>query len=110
MVAFSLHGNSDMNGDFKSISTSEFKKLIAETTVQLLDVRTPEEFKQRKIEGALLIDFYDANFEEQVNVALDISIPVAIYCRSGVRSVDAGLLLARKGFTVYNLEEGIISW
>lgn len=110
MIAFTSRDNSDMNGDFKSISTSEFKKLITESTVQLLDVRTSEEFEQCKIEGALLIDFYDANFEEQVDVALNISIPVAIYCRSGVRSVDAGLLLARKGFTVYNLEEGIISW
>ncbi len=98
------------NERFKSVSTSEFKKLIAKSKVQLLDVRTPEEFAQRKIEGALLIDFYNNNFDKQVDAQLDVSIPVAIYCRSGVRSVDAGLLLVEKGFTVYNLEEGIISW
>ena len=98
------------NGSFKSISTSVFKELIANNKVQLLDVRTPQEFEQHKIEGALLINFYDADFEEQANALLDISIPVAIYCRSGVRSVDAGLLLKDKGFTVYNLKEGIIPW
>ena len=98
------------NGSFKSVSTSAFKELIGNSKVQLLDVRTPKEFELHKIEGALLINFYDADFEEQVNAQLDISIPVAIYCRSGVRSVDAGLLLMDKGFTVYNLKEGIISW
>ncbi len=98
------------NKGFKSISTPEFKKLIAESTVQLLDVRTPEEFELHKIDGAILIDFYDVNFEEQLDAQLDVSVPVAIYCRSGVRSVYAGMLLAKKGFTVYNLKEGIISW
>ena len=97
-------------GSFKSISTPEFRALIAESNVQLLDVRTPEEFELRKIEGAKLIDYYSANFEQQIDLLLDASIPVAIYCRSGVRSVDAGLILKEKGFTVYNLKEGIISW
>lgn len=98
------------NKGFKSISTPEFKKLLAESTVQLLDVRTPQEFELNKIEGALLIDYYNANFEEQLDAQLDPSVPVAIYCRSGVRSVHAGLLLAKKGFTVYNLKDGIIAW
>ena len=97
-------------GSFESISTSAFKTLIAENIIQLLDVRTLEEFDLHKIEGAMLIDYYKANFEEQVDALLDVSIDVAIYCRSGVRSVDAGLILKDKGFTVYNLKEGIISW
>lgn len=97
-------------GDFKSISTAQFRSLIAENNIQLLDVRTPEEFELHKIEGAILIDFYNADFEKQVDAQLNVSIPVAIYCRSGVRSVDAGLLLKEKGFRVYNLKEGIISW
>ena len=98
------------NGSFKSISTPAFKELIANNKVQLLDVRTPQEFELHKIEGALLINFYDTDFEKQANAQLDVSIPVAIYCRSGIRSVGAGLLLMEKGFTVYNLKEGIISW
>lgn len=101
---------SGKNDGFKSVSTSEFKEIITTSKIQLLDVRTPQEFEQHKIEGALLIDFYDDDFEEQVDAALDISVPVAIYCRSGVRSVDAGLLLVENGFTVYNLRDGIISW
>ena len=100
----------DKKGSFKSISTPAFKTLIAESKVQLLDVRTPFEFELRKIEGAILIDFYNADFAMQVDAQLNVAIPVAIYCRSGVRSVEAGLLLKEKGYTVYNLKEGIISW
>lgn len=109
MEAFSSHNNNNNKGSFKSISSSEFKRLITEDKVQLLDVRTPLEFELGKIEGATLIDYYDANFEQQVDEQLDVQIPVAIYCRSGVRSVHAGLLLKKKGFTVFNLEKGIIS-
>lgn len=97
-------------GSFKSVSTKVFKKLITDCKIQLLDVRTPQEFELQNIEGAILINFYDANFEEQVDALLDVSIPVAIYCRSGIRSVYAGVLMAKKGFTVYNLKEGIVAW
>lgn len=97
-------------GSFKSISATEFRKLITESKVQLLDVRTPEEFELHKIEGAILIDFYNTNFSEQLDAQLNQSVPVAIYCKSGVRSVHAGMLLKGKGFKVYNLKEGIISW
>ena len=97
-------------GSFQSVSTTAFKALIAKSKVQLLDVRTLKEFNLHKIEGALLIDYYKAYFDELVDAQLDVAIDVAIYCRSGVRSVDAGLILKEKGFTVYNLKEGIISW
>lgn len=100
----------DMMDKFKSVDVTAFKKLITEYKVQLLDVRTPLEYQLRNIEGAMLIDFYASDFEKQIDAQLDVSIPVAIYCRSGVRSVDAGILLVEKGFTVYNLRDGIISW
>ena len=45
-------------GSFQSVSTSAFRALIAQSNVQLLDVRTLEEFNLNKIEGALLIDYY----------------------------------------------------
>lgn len=109
MAAFSFLQR-DKSNKFKSVDAAEFKKLITEHKVQLLDVRTPLEYQIRKIEGALLIDLYASDFEEQLDALLDKSIPVAIYCRSGVRSVDAGMLLVEKGFTVYNLRDGIISW
>ena len=109
MTIFSIFSR-DKNNKIKSLMPSEFRKLIAETTIQLVDVRTPEEFDQRKIEGAQLINIYDARFEEIIDSNLDVSIPVGVYCHSGVRSMSAAKMLAKKGFTVYNLRGGMIFW
>ena len=109
MAAFSIfsRGKSD---NIKSLKPSEFRKLISENAIQLVDVRTPEEYQQHKIDGAQLINIYDANFENILDANLDPSIPVAVYCHSGMRSMSAAKILAKKGFTVYNLRGGMLFW
>ena len=109
MAAFSffLRGKSK---NIKSLRPSEFRKLITESKIQLIDVRTPEEYEQHKIEGAQLINIYDSDFEEIIDTTLDVSIPVGVYCHSGIRSISAAKILAKKGFTVYNLRGGMIFW
>ena len=109
MAAFSFFSRSKSD-KIQSLKPSEFRKLITKSTIQLVDVRTPEEYKQQKIEGAQLINIYDANFDDIVNSTLDVSIPVGVYCHTGVRSMSAARILAKKGFTVYNLRGGIIFW
>ena len=109
MAIFSIFSRGK-NDKIKSLRPSDFRKLIGETTIQLVDVRTPEEFHQRKIEGAQLINIYDARFEEIIDSNLDVSIPVGVYCHSGVRSMSAAKMLAKKGFTVYNLRGGLLFW
>jgi rhodanese-related sulfurtransferase len=77
---------------------------------QLLDVRTPEEYKEGHLEGSVNIDYYNENFSTQLD-ALDKDKPVMVYCRSGSRSSKAAEILRQKGFKqVYELEEGIIGW
>ena len=110
MAAFSFFSRRGKSDKIKSLKPSEFRKLITESTIQLVDVRTSEEYNQRKIEGAQLIDIYDPTFEEIIDNTLDASIPVAVYCHSGVRSMSAARLLAKKGFTVYNLRGGMLFW
>ncbi len=109
MAAFSIfsRGKSD---NIKSLKPSEFRKLITENSIQLVDVRTPEEYHQHKIDGAQLINIYDANFENMIDANLDASIPVAVYCHSGMRSMSAAKILAKKGYTVYNLRGGLLFW
>ncbi|MFV0572277.1 MAG: rhodanese-like domain-containing protein [Xanthomarina gelatinilytica] len=60
------------------LSPVEFK-------TQIIDVRTPEEFQEGHIEGALNIDFYSEDFEKEFH-KLDKEQPVYLYCRSGYRS------------------------
>lgn len=92
------------------VGVDEFQSLIAEPNVQLLDVRTQEEFDEGHISGATLIDVNDSTFIEKAMGVLDIQRPVAVYCRSGRRSARAASQLAGNGLTVTNLNGGVIAW
>ncbi len=78
--------------------------------VVVLDVRTPEEYKEGHLEGAELINFYDADFEARVK-ALDKEKEYVIYCRSGGRSGKATEKMEELGFkNIHNMNGGILAW
>lgn len=95
--------------NWTNLSPAGFGKLIADTTVQLLDVRTSGEYRESHIAGAHNLDVRSEEFEKGT-ARLDPARPVAVYCRSGVRSRAAARKLAEKGFKVYNLDKGYLSW
>ena len=95
---------------FTNIDADAFAQLITKADVQLVDVRTPAEFQQGHLVDALLIDFKAADFDALCAEKLDKSRPVAVYCRSGKRSAAAAQRLVAVGFTVYNLQGGILEW
>jgi rhodanese-related sulfurtransferase len=91
-------------------SVSEFSSKVTEAGVITLDVRTPGEFNEGHIEGALLVDFESGNFENEI-AALDKTKTYAVYCRSGSRSGQAVKIMSDAGFTnIYNLNGGVIDW
>lgn len=96
--------------DYANVGVDEFQTLIANPVVQLLDVRAQDEFDEGHIAGAVLIDVNDSTFVEKCKAQLDVSRPVAVYCRSGRRSARAASLLAGQGFEVTNLAGGVMSW
>ena len=97
--------------EYKNISSAQFEKLLKNPEVQLLDVRTLNEYAEGHIPGSLLIDVKDeANFPASVDSLLNKKKDVAVYCRSGRRSRTAAELLVKKGFKVYNLDKGILNW
>ena len=76
----------------------------------ILDVRTQAEFDQGHLEGAVVIDFYAADFAEQLS-QLDPSVPYLVYCQSGNRSGQATSLMADLGFAnVTDVDGGIAAW
>ena len=83
---------------------------ISDSNVQLVDVRTAEEFADGHIPGAVNIDVKRDDFDELAAAGLDSGRPVAVYCRSGARSKVAAKRLAGKGFTVYELDNGFMNW
>lgn len=76
----------------------------------ILDVRTPDEFREGHIKNAINIDFYGDDFQSKINL-LDKSKTYVIYCRSGRRSASADKIFQKAGFkNTSNLLKGIIGW
>ncbi|MCU6771134.1 rhodanese-like domain-containing protein [Bacteroides cellulolyticus] len=95
---------------FTNLSADEFEKLIENDDVQRLDVRTVAEYSEGHIPGSININIFDDKFSAAADEILDKSKPVAVYCKSGRRSRNAARLLVKKGYTVYNLDKGILNW
>lgn len=96
---------------FVDIHVEEFQKAIKKNDIQLVDVRTPKEFKQGHIKNAQLINFFDANFKSNFKNKLDKNRAVYLYCRSGGRSAKAAKMFKEAGFRkVYNLLGGFNAW
>jgi rhodanese-related sulfurtransferase len=74
--------------------------------VTVLDVRTPEEYERGHLPRAININVQSRHFEEGID-SLDNTDIVAVYCRDGSRSKTAAAILARYGFVVFELDEGI---
>ena len=95
---------------FESMDNAEFATLIADTTVQLVDVRTAAEFAAGHIPEAKNIDVRGDNFDREAKATLSKERPVAVYCRSGARSKTAARRLAAMGYRVYELNTGFMNW
>ena len=94
---------------FVSVDAEEFAREITKSGVQLVDVRTTEEYTNGHIPNAVNIDVLSPNFAQEI-AKLDKTQPVALYCRSGRRSKSAAEEAAKQGFKVVELDGGIISW
>ncbi len=93
------------------LAVEDFKKAVHRNKVQLVDVRTPREFKGGHIARAININYYtgDAFYREMEK--MDKTKPLYLYCRSGNRSNKAAHQLAARGFEkVYDLKGGILRW
>ena len=95
---------------YEQITPAEAKALMdSEDGYIILDVRTPEEFAERHIEGAILIPDYEIG-EKAESILTDKDQLILVYCRSGRRSKNAASELANLGYT--NIKEfgGINDW
>lgn len=92
------------------LSPTSFEEQIRIPDVQLLDVRTMDEYSAGHIRNSLQADWLNAvEFKDRVQ-HLDPRKPVYVYCASGTRSSDAAKLLRKQGFQVYELQSGIAAW
>lgn len=98
-------------GKIELISPQQvYDAVYSEDSVQLVDVRTPEEYKESHLKGAQNICVTSDDFREKVKT-LDKNKPVYVYCKRGGRSADAAKQLKEMGFTkIYDMDGGILLW
>jgi rhodanese-related sulfurtransferase len=78
--------------------------------VQLIDVRTSEEYSKGFIEEAQNIDYNSTDFANKIS-KLDKNKPVLLYCAMGGRSSKASKVFKSLGFKkIYDLKGGFLSW
>ena len=95
---------------FGNISVAELPEFLEHQEVIFVDVRTPEEISEGKIEGAEEIDYRADDFETDV-LRLDKDKTYLIYCGSGYRSAAAAKFMKAQGFMdIYNLIGGYSEW
>lgn len=96
-------------GKIHRVGVADFMAAMSED-MQLVDVRTPEEFEAGHIETAINYNVNGADFDKEV-AGLDKSKPVLLYCKMGGRSARAAKKLQEMGFsTIYDLEGGYTAW
>lgn len=79
----------------------DLKKILAEKSVTIVDVREPFEYAMGHVEGAINIPL--STIFQHVDEFRRMSKPVVVYCRSGNRSAQAEAFLRAQGIEeVYN--------
>lgn len=92
------------------LGVDAFAERVAEEGTVVLDVRTPAEFAQGHLPGAVNIDLQSADFPERIG-ELDQDERYAVYCQSGNRSGQALATMVGEGFSdVAHLQGGIGAW
>ena len=114
-------GNETRPGDAESevAAGSEATEIQADALAEMLqakpgrvviDIRTPAEFAEGHIEGAINIDFQDAGFAEAI-AGIDTGAPTVFHCRSGGRSGQAKPIFESLPFAeLYHFSGGSNAW
>ena len=93
------------------VSANKFSEIIRnDKSVIIIDVRTPDEFNKGHLKNSLNVNWFDENFDENLNI-FSKDLPVMVYCLSGGRSSKANERIKSLGFkNVYELDGGILEW
>jgi len=104
------NGKEAKNPGYQKISAKEAHSMMSELEdFILLDVRTNDEYKERHIEGAVLIPVQELGTRAETELPDKLKV-IFVYCRSGRRSADAARQLVKMDYkNVYDFG-GINDW
>jgi len=109
--ALFMNCQSQVSPTITRIDKSYLKENVVNKDVQLVDVRTAEEYAAGHIGHAVNFNIVQGNvFLEQIQ-SLDKDKPVYLYCKAGGRSNRAAQLLKERGFVkIYDYSGGYNDW
>ncbi|XPV76470.1 MAG: rhodanese-like domain-containing protein [Desulfovibrio sp.] len=98
-------------GSLDNVSAHGFyEQIMDDPEGVVLDIRTPGEFAQGHVAGAVNVDFYDSGFASELQ-KMPKDKTYFVYCRSGNRSSKALSMMKAMGFTsIVHMDRGIIDW
>ena len=92
------------------IDAEQFDKMRKEPNTVVLDVRTPQEFSQGHVPGAVNMDISDPMFKKKI-AGLDKSKTYLVHCAAGVRSNRACHLMSSLELAgLYDYKGGFKDW
>lgn len=96
------------NREIKEITEEEMKEMLKYIPdAIILDVRSPQEFQEGHILGAINIPIYDLE-QNAKRILKDKQAVIIAYCSAGIRSRKAIKILMKLGYkNLYNVQEGI---
>lgn len=110
VTSSSLINNYKLQEGYSQIAQNLAHALLEQGDVNLLDVRTKEEFDEGHIEGALNCSHDIIYTYKQLPFNLDKDKPLLIYCRSGHRANEIGPLLHSIGYKYVLNFGGVLTW
>ena len=105
----------------KVVTTEEIQQIIsslnnvnqvdsADPNNVLIDVRTPEEYAEGHVPGAINLNVKDDNFGKKVS-EVDSTKNYYIYCRSGVRAKSAEAIMLENNLQkVHTFQDGMLTY
>lgn len=95
---------------YSDVDIAAAKKMISNKDVVILDVRTPEEFREGHIDKAILANINDPSFDARI-ARIGKDKQVLVYCAAGGRSARASKMMSEKGWkSVTNMKGGFSAW
>ena len=112
LIQISLGGSGEnqntISGSIELLPPEEFEKVIQNESVFLLNVHIPY---SGEINGTdEIIEDWENMDKYMEKLPMDVSVPIAVYCKSGRMSGEVANSLKEMGYKVYDLDGGMIAW
>jgi rhodanese-related sulfurtransferase len=94
----------------QKIDVEQFDQKRKEKDAVVLDVRTPQEYREGHVPGAVNLDIHDPKFADKVG-QLDKSKTYLVHCAKGYRSAQATAKMSNMGFdNLFDFHGGFTAW